>query len=110
MAILVSDTSILIDLEKGGLLEAIFSLGLTFVVPDYLYDYELASYNGHYLRQIGLGVLSLSSDENEAVQDLINSNKGLSPSDCAALVCALRNDHSLLTGDGLLRKEKRKKK
>lgn len=111
MAILVSDTSILIDLEKGGLLEAVFSLGLIFVVPDYLYEAELANYNGPYLRQLGLGVLTLSSEENEAVQDFLEENGGLSPSDCSALVCALRSkDHSLLTGDGLLRKVARAKK
>lgn len=110
MAILVSDTSILIDLEKGGLLEAIFSLDLTFVVPDYLYEYELAEYNGAYLRHLGLGVLTLSSEENEVVQELLGSNTGLSMSDCSALVCALRDDHFLLTGDGLLRKVARAKK
>lgn len=103
MAILVSDTSILIDLEKGGLLEAVFSLGLTFVVPDYLYEFELANHNGPYLRQLGLGVSSLTPEENEVVQDLLASNKGLSYFDCSALVCALRDDHALLTGDKLLR-------
>ena len=41
MIILVSDTSILIDLERGGLLEAAFSCGLTMVVPDLLYEREL---------------------------------------------------------------------
>lgn len=110
MAILVSDTSILIDLEKGGLLEAIFTLGLTFVVPDYLYEYELANYNGPYLRQLGLGVLSLTPEENEVVQDLYSSNKGLSYFDCSALVCALRDEHALLTGDKLLRNVAREKK
>lgn len=34
MIVLVSDTSVLIDLERGGLLEAAFSCGLTMVVPD----------------------------------------------------------------------------
>lgn len=46
MIVLVSDTSILIDLERGGLLEAAFSCGLTMVVPDLLYERELESENG----------------------------------------------------------------
>jgi hypothetical protein len=39
--ILVSDTSVLIDLERGGLLEAIFGLPHEFAVPDVLYDREM---------------------------------------------------------------------
>ena len=38
MAILVSDTSILIDLERGELLEHAFSCGLVMAVPDLLYQ------------------------------------------------------------------------
>ncbi|MEI2713936.1 MAG: hypothetical protein V9G04_11790 [Nocardioides sp.] len=55
MIILVSDTSILIDLERGGLLEAAFSCGLTMVVPDLLYERELEPENGALLRKLGLG-------------------------------------------------------
>ena len=43
MIILVSDTSVLIDLERGSLLELAFSCGLVMVVPDLLYTRELAS-------------------------------------------------------------------
>ncbi|MDG0857490.1 hypothetical protein [Roseateles puraquae] len=55
MIILVSDTSVLIDLERGGLLEPAFSCGLTMVVPDLLYDRELVAENGPFLKQLGLG-------------------------------------------------------
>jgi hypothetical protein len=40
MLILVSDTSVLIDLERGGLLAPAFTCGLTMVVPDFLYECE----------------------------------------------------------------------
>lgn len=63
MIILVSDTSILIDLERGGLLEAAFSCGLTMVVPDLLYERELEPENGPLLRALGLGVVSLTPEE-----------------------------------------------
>mgnify|MGYP003526952972 FL=1 len=52
MIVLVSDTCILIDLERGGLLEAAFSCGFTMVVPDLIYDRELADENGPYLRSL----------------------------------------------------------
>ena len=51
MIILVSDTSVLIDLERGALLESAFSCGLTMVVPDLLYARELAAENGPLLRE-----------------------------------------------------------
>lgn len=110
MIILVSDTSVLIDLEKGGLLEAIFTSGLTFVVPDYLYDKELKDSNGPYLCSLGLGVLELSPQELEAVQELKMGSKGLSTPDCFALICAQRQNHKLITSDGLLRKVAKSKK
>jgi hypothetical protein len=41
MRVLVSDTSVLIDLERGSRLEVIFSLPYEFTVPDVLYRREL---------------------------------------------------------------------
>lgn len=105
MIILVSDTSILIDLERGELLETVFSAGLTLVVPDLLYERELKDDLGPYLRQLGLGVVSLTPDEMSLAQQVKNDRPGLSLPDCFALSCASRPDHVLVTGDGLLRKE-----
>lgn len=56
MAILVSDTSVLIDLERAGLLEAMFVLPFEFVVPDLLYERELAGEMGERLLGLGLGL------------------------------------------------------
>ncbi|MBL8232505.1 MAG: hypothetical protein JNL98_28670 [Bryobacterales bacterium] len=41
MTVLVSDTSVLIDLERRYLLEAVFSLEYVFAVPDVLYRQEM---------------------------------------------------------------------
>ncbi len=105
MIILVSDTSVLIDLERGGLLETAFSCGLTMVVPDLLYARELEPDNGPYLRALGLGVVALSPDEVEFAQKLRQSQPGLSLPDCFALSCARRQGHALVSGDKLLRAE-----
>lgn len=105
MIILVSDTSVLIDLERGGLLEQAFSCGLTMVVPDLLYARELESDNGTLLRTLGLGVVALNSDEVDFAQQLRKQSPGLSLPDCFALSCARRQDHALLSGDKLLRTE-----
>lgn len=103
MIILVSDTSVLIDLERGGLLEPVFSCGLTMVVPDLLYARELEAENGSLLRRLGLGVVALVPDEVAFSQQLRKAHPGLSLPDCFALSCARRPDHALVTGDKLLR-------
>jgi predicted nucleic acid-binding protein len=105
MIVLVSDTSVLIDLERGGLLELAFSCGLTMVVPDLLYDRELESENGPLLRRLGLGVVALSPDEVSFAQRIRTQRPGLSLPDCFALSCARRREHALVTGDRLLRAE-----
>lgn len=103
MIILVSDTSILIDLDRGGLLETAFSCRFTMVVPDLLYDRELEAENGPYLKALGLGVVSLTPEEVAYAQSVRNECKALSLPDCFALSCAMRANHVLLTGDKALR-------
>ena len=95
MIILVSDTSVLIDLERGGLLEQAFACGLTMVVPDLLYMRELEDENGPLLRKLGLGVIALSPDEVEFAQHVRKQRPGLSLPDCFALSCARHKDHAL---------------
>lgn len=105
MIILVSDTSVLIDLERGGLLEQAFSCDLTMVVPDLLYARELEPDNGPLLRTLGLGVVALNPDEVDFAQQLRTQRPGLSLPDCFALSCARRENHALVSGDMLLRTE-----
>jgi predicted nucleic acid-binding protein len=105
MVILVSDTSVLIDLERGALLPSAFGCGLQLVVPDLLYEDELEAFNGPYLRSLGLGVLGLSSTELSAVQDVRSRRSALSLSDAFAMILATRDQHALLTGDACLRRE-----
>lgn len=110
MAILVSDTSVLIDLDRGNLLVPAFSSGLSMVVPDLLYEDELKDTNGPYLRTLGLGVLALDPPELQLVQTIKSRRPVLSLADCFALVLALRQDHALVTGDRNLRNEAEKEK
>jgi hypothetical protein len=105
MAVLVSDSSVLIDLERGGLLEAAFLCGQTLVVPDLLYEAELREPNGPYLIELGLSVTELTPDELQLAQNVQNTRQALSPADCFALACASRPNHILLAGDGPLRAE-----
>jgi hypothetical protein len=103
MIILVSDTSVLIDLERGGLLEAAFACGHQLVVPDYLYETELEPENGPLLRAMGLNVVELTSEEVEFAQATQTALPALTLADCFALSCARRPQHLLVTGDKTLR-------
>ena len=105
MIVLVSDTSVLIDLERGGLLEAAFGCGHQLIVPDLLYEVELASENGPLLKQLGLLIVELTSEEVAFAQRVRINNTKLSLPDCFALSCARRPEHVLVTGDGALRAE-----
>lgn len=105
MPLLVSDSSVLIDLERGGLLEAAFTSGFTMVIPDLLFENELRASNGVYLVELGLTVIELGPDEVAMAQDFQSARSALSLEDCFALCCAIRPNHILLAGDGPLRKE-----
>jgi hypothetical protein len=105
MIILVSDTSVLIDLERGSLLALAFSCGLPMVVPDLLYERGLAMDNGLLLRHLGLGVVALTPDEVAFAQQLRKKRPGLLLPNCFALSCARRQDYALVTRDKLLRTE-----
>jgi hypothetical protein len=103
MPILVSDTSVLVDLERGALLEAAFGLPDTLVVPDLLYDRELKQHGGARLQELGLRVEELSAEALAVAVGLLRANPILSAADCFALTLAEANQWTLLTGDGPLR-------
>ena len=102
--VLVSDTSILIDLERGGLIETCFNLPYQFTVPDILYDRELKNYGGPALVERGLKVIE--SDEATAVLAVQYARQvpALSAADAFAIALARSEGWMLLSGDAALRK------
>jgi hypothetical protein len=103
MTILVSDTSVLIDLERGQFLSACFQLPHTFAVPDLLFRRELADYGGPELVARGLRVEELTSDEVARAQATRGARPKLSLPDAFAYALAAERQWSLLSGDGELR-------
>lgn len=101
--IFVSDSSVLIDLERGGLFEVAFASTLELAVPDLLYDRELAATGGEALKALGLQVVSLAPEEVGFAQTTQRQRPKLSLPDCFALAYARRPEHALLTGDAELR-------
>ena len=62
MRILVSDTSVLVDLERGSFASAAFRLPFELAVPDLLYERELRRHAGPELLRLGLRVAALDGE------------------------------------------------
>ena len=103
MRVLVSDTSVLIDLERGSLLETAFRLPYEFAVPDLLYEREIKDYNGAELLALGLRVEELDEHAVTAALEFRRRKSALSLPDSFALALAQAQSWMLLTGDGTLR-------
>ena len=99
----VSDTSVLMDLDRGSLLEAVFNLPLVFVVPDLLYERELRPYGGARLLKRGLQVAELGGVGVGRALDFRRMRPSLSLADTFAFALATEHHWMLLTGDRTLR-------
>lgn len=101
--ILVSDTSVLIDLDRGALLEAVFGLPHGFAVPDILYAREMQGQWGEQLLRLGLRVEEVSEAGVRKALDYRQQRASLSVPDSFALALAKEREWLLLTGDNALR-------
>jgi predicted nucleic acid-binding protein len=102
-ALLICDTSIVIDLERGDVVEAAFRTSYELAVPDVLYRRELEPYNGALLRGLGLKVLTLESAGIGLAVAYRSGEPKISFTDSMALALAKATGSILLTGDGALR-------
>ena len=103
MKVLVSDTSVLIDLERGSLLETSFRLPFEFAVPDLLYQQELKDHGGGALIELGLSVEKLDGEGAALALSYRRRRRSLSLPDSFALALAKFRAWTLLSGDGDLR-------
>ncbi len=100
--VLVSDTSVLIDLRRGSFLEASFCLAFRFVVPDLLYERELKNWGGEDLIRLGLVIEHLDGDGVNLALTYRKRMPALSLPDCFALALAQIHSWVLLSGDSAL--------
>ena len=101
--LLISDANILIDMEEGGLLEAMFQLPFDFATPDILFFEELEEEHAH-LPDLGLALKEVSSESMMYAMQLTGTYTQASSNDCFALALAKQEQCPLLTGDMALRK------
>lgn len=103
MKVLVSDTSVLIDLDRGGLVESTFRLPFEFTVPDLLYERELREHGGPEFVRLGLRVEELDGDGVSLALGYLRKRRSLSLPDSFGFALAKRNAWTLLSGDRDLR-------
>ena len=103
MAVLVSDTSVLIDLERGSFLEPVFRLPFEFAVPDLLYELELKDHGGPMLIDMGLRVNELDGAAVTLALAYRRERSSLSLPDSFALALSKTRSWALLSGDRSLR-------
>ena len=97
------DTSILIDLHNGNLIEAFFSLPYQFLTPDVIVE-ELGTPDGKSLLRLGLRQVELSARQVLDVMALRATERSVSVNDLFAYVLARDEKITLLTGDWRLRR------
>jgi hypothetical protein len=103
MDVLVSDTSVVIDLERAQLIESVFALPYRFIVPTALYEKEIRDYGGEQLLALGLVVQELTSGQVTEAQRLRSLERRISIHDSFALSLAKTEAAILLSGDAALR-------
>ena len=104
MDVLVSDTSVVIDLERAEILDYVFALPYRFVVPDALYEQELKDYGGERLIAKGLQVRILTGEQMQEAQRLRTLERRISIHDSYALSLAKAEAAILLAGDAAMRR------
>src|SRR3990167_1803741 len=102
MLLLISDTSVLIDIEHGELTSAMFSLPWQFAVPDILFVEELAEKHMHLL-DFGLICKEMRGELINQTYVLRQKHRQTSVNDLLALTLARDEKCQLLTGDKALR-------
>ncbi len=107
MRIIISDTSALIDLRKGSLIEALLRLPYEVQVPDLLFEDEFLSLppaEKRTMRRQGLRVVAVPGSLINRAVELAYEHPALRLYDCAAFMVAMETpDSILLTGDRRLR-------
>ena len=104
MDVLISDTSVVIDLERSELIESVFALPYRFVVPDALYEKEIKDYGGARLLDLGLEVRALTGAQVAEAQRLRTLERRISIHDSYALSLAKAEAAILLAGDKAMRR------
>ncbi len=106
--IVISDSSVLMDLAKVELIEPVLELPFSFLIPDVIHASELLDlgrYNAANLESLGFEIGNLDADNTQHAIGYYRQNRNkLSMNDCFALRLTEVHSGILMSGDGDLRK------
>ena len=106
LKIVVSDSSVVMDLAKVRLIEPALNLPFDFMIPDVILAQELldlGSYTAQGLIDLGFVPGELDGGDSRLALDYFSKNRRLSLNDCFAWRLAEVHKAILMTGDGNLR-------
>ena len=110
METLVSDTSVLIGLDRGTLVEATFRLPFEFTVPDLLCERELKEHGGPDFVRLGLRIAELDGDGVSLALGYRRKRRPLSLPDSFAIAVAKTNAGRCYPGTGSCGSSQKKRK
>ena len=99
---IIGDSSVIFCFEHGNLINELFALPITIAVSDIMFAKELEKEHS-YLKEIGLKIETLSSEETLYLQKIFSIYDGPSVYDLSALALAKYRNAILATGDRDLR-------
>ena len=104
--VIFTDTNIFIDLKKIGLLKEYFKIAKDVYTSSGIFDNELLSPQGikEELIELGIKVVSMTTDELLLAYQANRSQPRLSKCDCGAFAIAKCRGWTLATGDRRLRR------
>lgn len=102
--LVVTDTSIWVDLRKSGLVDAFFRLPFYRCVSDFVVEEKTIGIDWKLLFNKGLQKIQLSDEEISHLSSIRQNHMSTSVADLASFFVAKKNNGILLTGDDSLRK------
>jgi hypothetical protein len=106
LKIVVSDSSVVMDLAKVRLIEPVLQLPFEFMIPDVILAEELldlGAYTAKGLLALGFVQGELDGGDSRQARDYFAKNRRLSLNDCFAWRLAEVHKAILMTGDATLR-------
>lgn len=106
LKIVVSDSSVVMDLAKVRLIEPVLQLPFEFMIPDVILAQELldlGAYTAKDLLDLGFVQGELDGGNSRQARDYFAQNRRLSLNDCFAWRLAELHNAILMTGDANLR-------
>lgn len=100
--LIVHDANIFIDMEAGGLLDAVFRLEHDVITPNALYDRELKEQHSHLI-ELGLVLYQVEPEGVERSWQLAATYNATSAMDRLCIALAEQEGCPLLTGDKRLK-------